>query len=78
MTDMWKTRAPPVPLSFEDIKNGSFILRGKPTNATTPNGTVASVDHQNGHSASTSATGVGLKDQKALTLQDSSELFVSR
>lgn len=78
MTDMWKTRAPPVPLSFGDIKNGSFILRGKPTNVTVPNGTITSIDRQNGHSASTSPTGVGLKDQKALTLQDSLELFISR
>ena len=78
MEDMWKTRAPPVPLSFGDIKNGSFILRGKPADATTSNGTAAPVNSQNGHNASTSAAGAGIKDQKTLTLQDNLELFVSR
>jgi len=78
MADMWKTRAPPVPLSFEGIKNGSFILRDKPANATTSNGTAAPVNSQNGYGASTSAAGAALKDQKTLTLQDNLELFVSR
>ncbi|KAF9653547.1 hypothetical protein BDM02DRAFT_3107460 [Thelephora ganbajun] len=77
MADMWKMRAPPVSLSFEGIKNGSFVLRGKPANATMPNGPVAAVNGQNGHDASTSSTGAGLKDQKALTLQDNLELFIS-
>jgi len=78
MADMWKTRAPPVPLLFEDIKTGSFILRGKPANTTTSGGTAAPVNSQNGHGASTSAAGAGLKDQKALTLQDNLGLFISR
>ena len=78
MTDMWKTRAPPVPLSFEGIKNGTFIPRGKHTNAITSNGTATPVNSQNGHGASTSTTGVGLRDQKALTLQDNLGLFISR
>jgi hypothetical protein len=78
MADMWKTRVPPVPLLFEDIKNGTFLLRGKPANATTLNGATASVDSQNGHGASTSTTGAGLKDLKTLTLQDNLELFISR
>jgi len=78
MGDMWKTRAPPIPLSFEGIKNGSFILRGKPANAITSNDTSVPVNSQNGHSASTSTAGAGLKDQKTLTLQDSLELFISR
>ena len=78
MGDMWKTRAPPVPLSFEGIKDGSFILRGKPANVITSNGTSAPVNNQNGRSASTSAAGAELKDQKKLTLQDNLELFISR
>ena len=75
MTDMWKTRAPPVPLSYESIKNGTFILRGKPANAVMLNGTASSANNQNGHGASTSAE---LKDQKTLTLQDNLQLFISR
>jgi ubiquitin-like 1-activating enzyme E1 B len=78
MADMWKSRAPPVPLLFEDIKNGTFIIRGKPANATTSNGTAAPVNNQNGHGVSTSTTGAGLKDLKTLTLQDNLELFISR
>ena len=78
MADMWKTRAPPVPLLFQDIKDGSFILRGNPANATMPGVTAAPVNSQNGHGASTSAAGVGLKDQKKLTLQENLELFISR
>lgn len=78
MADMWKMRAPPIPLSFEGIKTGSFIIRGKPANATTSNGTAAPVNSQNGNDASTSTAGAGLKDQKALNLQDNLELFVSR
>lgn len=78
MADMWKTRAPPVPLSFEGIKDGTFILRGKPTDMITSNGMVTPTNSQNGHDASTSAATVGLKDQKTLTLEDNLELFVSR
>ena len=76
MTDMWKLRAPPVPLSFEGIKNGTFTLRGQPANAIVSNGTAAPTNNQNG--ASTSAPGAALKDQKTLTLQDNLELFISR
>lgn len=78
MADMWKTRAPPVPLSFEGIKNGSFILRGKPANTTMLDGITAPANSQNGNGASTSAAGAGLKDQKTLTLQDNLKLFISR
>ena len=78
MTDMWKTRAPPVPLLFEGIKNGTFILRGKPAATITSDGTATPANSRNGHSTSTSATGPGLKDQKTLTLQDNLELFISR
>lgn len=76
MTDMWKTRAPPVPLSFEGVKNGTFTLRGKPANEVTSNGTAAPANNQN--PALTSAASAGLKDQKMLTLQDNLQLFISR
>jgi hypothetical protein len=78
MADMWKTRAPPVPLSFEGIKDGTFILRGKAANTVMLNGTTAPVNSQNGNGASTSTTSTGLRDQKTLTLQDNLELFISR
>lgn len=78
MADMWKTRAPPVPLLFEGIKDGSFTIRGKPDNTTTSDGMANLINSQNGHGASTSAAGPGLKDQKTLTLKDNLGLFISR
>lgn len=78
MVDMWKTRALPVPLSFEGIKNGIFTLHGKPADAITSNGTATLPLPNNQNGASTSATGAGLKDQKPLTLQNNLELFISR
>lgn len=76
MTDMWRTRAPPVPLSFEGIKNGTFIPRGGHANTITSKDMATPVNSQNGRGASTSITGAGLRDQKALTLQDNLELFI--
>ena len=29
MSDMWRSRAPPVPLDFLAIQNGTFMLRGE-------------------------------------------------
>jgi ubiquitin-like 1-activating enzyme E1 B len=78
MSDMWKTRAPPVPLSFEGIKDGTFILHEKPINKVTPNGTATPVNNQNGHNTPASAAAVGLKDQKTLTLEENLELFIAR
>jgi ubiquitin-like 1-activating enzyme E1 B len=31
MSDMWRSRAPPVPLDFEAIKKGTFVLRPEKT-----------------------------------------------
>jgi ubiquitin-like 1-activating enzyme E1 B len=76
MADMWKMRAPPVSLSFEGIKNGTFTLHGQPSDAIASNGANAPTNNQNG--ASTNASGAALKDQKTLTLQDNLELFISR
>ncbi|KZV94438.1 hypothetical protein EXIGLDRAFT_611663 [Exidia glandulosa HHB12029] len=73
MKDMWRSRAPPVPLDFDTIQSGSFVLRGTPaapqTNGTS-NGTNGAAT--NGHSHAP-----GLKDQKTLTLGDNLRLFVS-
>jgi len=86
MADMWRSRAPPTPLDFEGIRNGAFALNKKAyvedttaqrsskavtmDNGSTsvPNGSSA-----NGNGASTA----GLKDQRALSLKDNLDLFVS-
>ncbi|KAI0084615.1 hypothetical protein BDY19DRAFT_898178 [Irpex rosettiformis] len=81
MEDMWRTRAKPTPLDFAAITNGTFTLplplsqtNGAPTRpATNGNGATASTSS----SGSSSRSDAGLKDQRALTLQDNVELFVA-
>ncbi|KAF8528345.1 hypothetical protein BU17DRAFT_61027 [Hysterangium stoloniferum] len=79
MTDMWKSRAAPVPLEFESIMavpNGDSVIPGDgnaPANAdSNVNGNVGA--NANGHATRTS---MGLKDQKSLTLRETVEMFVS-
>jgi len=41
MADMWRSRAPPLPLDFDAIKNGTFVLREQqppPQKSAMPNG----------------------------------------
>ncbi|KAI9068990.1 hypothetical protein FKP32DRAFT_1587240 [Trametes sanguinea] len=93
MADMWRSRAPPVPLDFDAIRAGTFVLKRSSQNGSdtpsTPgqaNGSKGSTSTEkllNGNGASTStaassaAGGTGLKDQRALSLQDNLELFIS-
>ena len=80
MADMWAHRAPPTPLDFDKIADGSFVLPSAPgskTQSAQPNG-----KHVNGSSTQNSApeasSSSSLKDQKELSLQESLVLFVSR
>ncbi|KAJ3001716.1 hypothetical protein NUW54_g6254 [Trametes sanguinea] len=93
MADMWRSRAPPIPLDFDAIRAGTFVLKRSSQNGsdtqTAPgqaNGSKGSTSTEkllNGNGASTSTAassavgGAGLKDQRALSLQDNLELFVS-
>ncbi|KAI0794797.1 hypothetical protein C8Q75DRAFT_747457 [Abortiporus biennis] len=92
MGDMWRTRAPPTPLDFDKIKDGTFVLEKKsstspngvpPNNGSNSNGqasgSAATEKLLNGTAptASTSSDTSSLKDQKALSLQENLELFVS-
>ncbi|KAI0634914.1 hypothetical protein C8Q77DRAFT_1104728 [Trametes polyzona] len=83
MADMWRTRAPPVPLDFDAIQAGTFVLSRPSQNgasASQMNGSVGSSATEkqlNGSGAAPSANGAKLKDQRALSLQDNLELFVS-
>ncbi|OBZ78036.1 Ubiquitin-activating enzyme E1-like protein [Grifola frondosa] len=96
MADMWRSRAPPTPLDFEAIENGTFVH--KTPNGTRTNGAIAGSSNSTGNGqvprttnsgspdkvlagtssgASSSSTPSGLKDQRALSLQDNLELFVA-
>ena len=89
MADMWRSRSPPTPLDFDSIMDGSFDLNS--ALSLTANA-VASGSGSGRSSSSSSAKlpngqfngngniplGEGLKDQRALTLKDNLELFVSR
>ncbi|KAJ3758524.1 hypothetical protein EV360DRAFT_43688 [Lentinula raphanica] len=67
MSDMWKHRAPPVPLAYDTIINGSFV---GVDSSQALNGTT-------GASGQTNGSKVVMKDQKKLTLKENLELFVS-
>ncbi|TFK24020.1 hypothetical protein FA15DRAFT_669985 [Coprinopsis marcescibilis] len=86
MTDMWKSRSPPVPLPYDEILNGSFVVKKaqEPTTAAPANGNAvagsskaaAANGHVNGISASAlSSSKSTLKDQRTLTLKDNLDLF---
>ncbi|KAI0339312.1 hypothetical protein BDW22DRAFT_1409173 [Trametopsis cervina] len=88
MEDMWRSRAKPTPLDFDGILNDTFTL---PQKSAQSNG-VPSHSEVNGAAAgsskgganpnksvngSSSSSTAGLKDQRALTLRDNLELFIS-
>lgn len=85
MTDMWRSRAPPTPLDFHAIENGSFVIQEAVKSHTaagsvneTSSGKPAVNGHVNGNAApQINRTNAGLKDQRALSLQDNLALFVS-
>ncbi|KZT71220.1 hypothetical protein DAEQUDRAFT_688223 [Daedalea quercina L-15889] len=84
MADMWRSRAPPTPLDFEGIRKGTFVPTKKAYAEDTSAHSAkkaAKVDGgktnvANG-SSSNSANTAGLKDQRALSLKDNLDLFVS-
>ena len=77
MADMWRSRDKPTPLDFDAIVEGSFVVKEPTKNAASSSNTKGQVNgHANG--ASSSNGNGGLKDQRALTLQDNLALFVSR
>lgn len=69
MEDMWQNRQKPVPLDFDAVEAGTFVLRGEKQilPQSVANGS------SNGGTRST-----GLRDQRSLTLPESLELLVSR
>ncbi|KAF5381549.1 hypothetical protein D9615_005564 [Tricholomella constricta] len=72
MADMWRSRAPPVPLDFDAIMDDTFVLRNAVSGA---GGVDPASDSVNG-TGNAHSNGAGLKDQRALSLRDNVELFV--
>lgn len=68
MADMWRSRPPPTPLVYDEIKAGTFAARQRPAGSDTNEVTNGQATNSNG----------GLKDQRKLTLQETLSLFVSR
>ncbi|KAI0763975.1 hypothetical protein BD413DRAFT_606430 [Trametes elegans] len=84
MADMWRSRAPPTPLDFDAIRAGTFNLaRPSQKGATASaaegktNGVKGSSGTEKSLNGASGPNGAGLKDQRALSLQDNLELFVS-
>ena len=82
MADMWRSREKPTPLDFGAIVDGSFVVKEPTKNVASSSN---SKGQTNGHatgaalrSTAASNRNGGLKDQRALTLQDNLTLFVSR
>ncbi|KAG8748810.1 E1 ubiquitin-activating protein uba2 [Ceratobasidium sp. 423] len=81
MSDMWKYRTPPVPLDRGTILDGSFVDSRKDAGAAKENDGASAIagngtEAKSGANASgEKAAGAGLKDQKALSLKETVELF---
>jgi ubiquitin-like 1-activating enzyme E1 B len=72
MEDMWQNRQRPVPLEYDAVAAGTFVLRGEKQ--------VRPMHSVNG-GAETSANGYAapqLRDQRSLTLPESLDLLISR
>ena len=80
MADMWKSRPPPTPLEYDAILNETFNPQNNSVPVASGSGQVPSDPtsaKSNGH-GSGSQSAPTLKDQRALTLKDNLELFISR
>ena len=90
MADMWRNRAPHIPLEFDKIWEGSFPLLRPQLNGLHQNGSAATTNGGARQTIGTGsaevkvngtapvASGSGLKDQRELSLEDNLDLFVSR
>ncbi|KAF9554803.1 hypothetical protein CPC08DRAFT_712628 [Agrocybe pediades] len=92
MSDMWKSRAPPTPLEYDAILDGSFektranangnatstpVVASKDGNAVASSSKVPSAQTNGASSGHASANKAALKDQRSLSLKDNLELFIS-
>ncbi|KZO94585.1 hypothetical protein CALVIDRAFT_539034 [Calocera viscosa TUFC12733] len=81
MEDMWKSRTQPVPLEYTAIRSGTFVIPERKKPGTQKAMNVVVNGHSNGKKAvngsGTADSAGGLKDRKALSLEDNVELFAS-
>lgn len=70
MTDMWRERAKPVPLNFDNIISGNAHINSE--NGNMKNGCIDNGVGNNNHN------GTGIKDQKTLRPGDMLDMFISR
>ncbi|CAE7206508.1 unnamed protein product, partial [Rhizoctonia solani] len=77
MSDMWKYRKPPLPLDRSTILDESFVDSRKDAGADAngENGSNGVDDKTAGNARTERTAGAGLKDQKALSLKETVELF---
>ncbi|KJA18252.1 hypothetical protein HYPSUDRAFT_205501 [Hypholoma sublateritium FD-334 SS-4] len=83
MADMWKSRSPPTPLDYSSILDGTFEPSNSNGNIAPANAVASGSGSANGSATSPNGPVNGasntshLKDQRALTLKDNLELFIS-
>ncbi|CAE6479274.1 unnamed protein product [Rhizoctonia solani] len=75
MSDMWKYRKQPLPLDRSAILDGSFADSRVDLGKDGANGEEATDEKNNPLSSTEKSAGAGLKDQKALSLKETVELF---
>ncbi|KAG6371417.1 hypothetical protein JVT61DRAFT_9427 [Boletus reticuloceps] len=81
MADMWRSREKLIPLDFDAILDGSFVVKEPTEIAASSSNSKGQVNgHADGDAMKPSSSNgnSGLKDQRALTLRDKLALFVSR
>jgi ubiquitin-like 1-activating enzyme E1 B len=78
MADMWRSRPPPTPLVFEQIKAGNFVPRERPTRLSSAAEGITNGTRKSNGTDTPNTNGASLKDQKSLTLQENLALFISR
>jgi len=85
MADMWKSRSPPTPLDYDAILKGAFTTQNGNGVASSSSSVASGSGQSNGSSKSVTngqvngnASSSSLKDQRALSLKDNLDLFVSR
>jgi ubiquitin-like 1-activating enzyme E1 B len=85
MADMWKSRSPPTPLDYDAILKGTFTTQNGNGVASSSSSVASGSGQNNGSSkpvtngqANGTASASSLKDQRALSLKDNLDLFISR
>ncbi|EIN04677.1 hypothetical protein PUNSTDRAFT_146335 [Punctularia strigosozonata HHB-11173 SS5] len=65
MADMWRHRAPPTPLDYDSIHDGTFVLRSVKSDQAAPNGNGARANGKNGKASKGSSAVEEMLDDKS-------------